>query len=68
MEINYSSILDKVRKRGEAKKQVVLYLPVELYRQFKLVCKGLVLSQVVEELIRAFLQDRRKGDSDKDGT
>jgi len=67
MKVNKGEILEKARRKVE-RKQLGISLPVELYKEFKEACKGLYITHVVEELIRAFLRDRGKGDSDKDGT
>ena len=57
MKIDRDNILGRVRHK-EKKQQVMLYLPASLYAQFKQACKDVVLSQVIEELIKLFLKHR----------
>ena len=59
MKVDREDVLSRVRHK-EKKQQVMLYLPVELYERFKQACKGVVLSQVIEELIKLFLEQRDK--------
>lgn len=59
MKIDRDKILEKARVK-EKKRQVMLYLPSDLYSEFQKACKGHVLSQVIEELIKAFLEDKDK--------
>ena len=59
MKVDRDDVLSRVRHK-EKKQQVMLYLPAELYGRFKQACKGVVLSQVIEELIKLFLEQRDK--------
>lgn len=55
-----SDVLKKVRIKGEeSKKRITLYLDRERYEEFKRVCGNASLSQVVDELILAFIDSAK---------
>jgi hypothetical protein len=60
MSIDSKKLLERVRLKGESRKgRVGLYLDKDLYKEFQALCPGVSASEVVQELIRQFVEDAR---------
>jgi len=56
IKIDAKAIKEKVRSRESDRKKLSFYLSGNLYEQFKIACDDLPASQVLEELMRAFIE------------
>jgi hypothetical protein len=60
-EIDADAILDKLAAgKKDDREKTSLYLSRGLYERFKQVCSDVSPSQVIEELMRLFLESKRK--------
>lgn len=59
--IDAKAIKDKIRSRESDRKKLSFYLSGSLYEEFKNACDDLPASQVLEELMRAFIESSPKG-------
>ena len=58
--IDAKAIKDKLRAKESDRKKLSFYLSGSLYEQFKRACDDLPASQVLEELMRAFVDSGKK--------
>ncbi len=54
--ISRKEILGKLKQEGKDKKKVTLYLSASLYKEFQNACDGVPASNVVEELIKLYIE------------
>lgn len=55
--INRKELLNRLKAEGKDKKKVTFYLSEGLYKEFQKACDGVPASQVIEEVMRAFIDD-----------
>ena len=61
-EIDAKAILEKLAAgKKDDREKTSLYLSRSLYERFKLACSDVSPSQVMEELMRLFLDSKRRG-------
>lgn len=58
--INAKSILRKLESNKKGRKKLSFYLSVSLYEDFKEACDKVPASQVIEELMRLFVESSKK--------
>lgn len=60
IKVDAKAIKNKVRSKESDKKKLSFYLSEDLYEQFKSACDGLPASQILEELMRSFIESGKK--------
>lgn len=60
MKIEADKILEKLRKKERKGRTVTMYLDSGVWKDFQDACKPVTASHVVEELLRQFLDSKKK--------
>lgn len=60
MKINAEEIIEKLSKSEPIRKPISIFLDRPLYERFKTACGKVSASRVIEELMRQFLDSRKK--------
>ena len=60
IKVDAKAIKENVRSKESDRKKLSFYLSGSLYEQFKIACDELPASQVLEELMRAFISSGKK--------